>query len=106
MISFKVLWTALVSSTSVLASQVSSSSISSLRPLVLWHGLGSSEGHDLFTSTDRGLVGDYYASNGMLDFASLIKDIHPGIFVHSVYIDQDEDKDTRAGFVRLLQQPK
>lgn len=56
-------------------------SISSPRPLVLWHGLG-----------------DSYSSPGIREFASLIKDIHPGIFVHSVYIDQDQDKDTRAGF--------
>jgi palmitoyl-protein thioesterase len=54
--------------------------------------------------TDASLAGDHYSSPGMLEFASLIKDIYPGIFVHSVYIDQDQDKDTRAGFVRFLQQ--
>jgi hypothetical protein len=36
----------------------------------------------------------------MLQFASRIREIHPGIFVHSVYIDEDLDKDKRAGFVR------
>ncbi|KAF8891720.1 Alpha/Beta hydrolase protein [Infundibulicybe gibba] len=51
------------------------------RPLVLWHGLG-----------------DSHSSPGMLEFASLIKDMHPGIFVHSVYIDEDLDEDKRAGF--------
>ncbi|TFK44545.1 Alpha/Beta hydrolase protein [Crucibulum laeve] len=57
------------------------SPISVVRPLVLWHGLG-----------------DSHSSPGMLEFASLIKDIHPGIFVHSIYIEGDLDKDRRAGF--------
>ena len=30
----------------------------------------------------------------------MIQDIHPGIFVHSVRIDEDLDKDKQAGFVR------
>ncbi|KAH9485265.1 Palmitoyl-protein thioesterase 1 [Psilocybe cubensis] len=51
------------------------------RPLVLWHGLG-----------------DSYSSPGMLEFASLVKDVHPGIFVHSVFIEEDFDKDRQAGF--------
>ncbi|PPQ89525.1 hypothetical protein CVT25_012197 [Psilocybe cyanescens] len=34
----------------------------------------------------------------MLQFASLIKDVHPGIFVHSIFIEQDLDKDRQAGF--------
>ncbi|KAF8653587.1 hypothetical protein AX16_003865 [Volvariella volvacea WC 439] len=51
------------------------------RPLVLWHGLG-----------------DAHSSPGMLEFASLIKDIHPGIFIHSVYIEEDIEQDRRAGF--------
>ncbi|TDL17270.1 alpha/beta-hydrolase [Rickenella mellea] len=34
----------------------------------------------------------------MLEFASLIKDIHPGIFVYSIYIKEDLDGDQRAGF--------
>lgn len=51
------------------------------RPLVIWHGLG-----------------DSHSSPGMLQFASRIKQIHPGIFVHSIYIDEDLDKDRRAGF--------
>ncbi len=52
------------------------------RSLVLWHGLG-----------------DSYASPGMLEFAELIQDVHPGIFVHSVYIDQDLRRDREAGVV-------
>jgi len=45
-------------------------------------------------------LGDSHSSPGMLHFASQIKEMHPGIFVHSVYIDEDLDKDRRAGFVR------
>ena len=55
------------------------------RPLVIWHGLG-----------------DSYASPGMLEFMQLIKDMHPGIFVHSVYVDEDLEADQKAGFVSLL----
>lgn len=46
------------------------------------------------------LLGDSHSSPGMLQFASRIKEMHPGIFVHSIYIDEDLDKDRRAGFVR------
>ncbi|KAH8119193.1 palmitoyl-protein thioesterase [Phellopilus nigrolimitatus] len=52
-----------------------------VRPLVLWHGLG-----------------DAYASAGMLEFAELIKGVHPGIFVHSIYVEENLDADQRAGF--------
>jgi hypothetical protein len=55
------------------------------RPLVLWHGLG-----------------DSYASPGMLEFANEIKDVHPGIFIHSIYIDKDIKEDQRAGWVRCV----
>ncbi|KAI0371106.1 alpha/beta-hydrolase [Pilatotrama ljubarskyi] len=51
------------------------------RPLVIWHGLG-----------------DSYASPGMLNFISLVKEMHPGIFVHSVYLDENLEEDERAGF--------
>ncbi|KAJ6558542.1 palmitoyl-protein thioesterase [Mycena vulgaris] len=51
------------------------------RPLVLWHGLGDSAN-----------------APGMLRFAEEIKSVHPGIFIHSIYIDEDLDKDRRAGF--------
>lgn len=37
----------------------------------------------------------------MLEFASLIKEVHPGIFIHLVYLEEELDKDRRAGFVRL-----
>lgn len=53
------------------------------RPLVIWHGLGDSA-----------------HSEGMDNFVDLIKGIHPGIFVHSVYISENQDEDKKAGFVR------
>lgn len=52
------------------------------RPLVIWHGLG-----------------DSYASPGILQFIQLIQDVHPGIFVHSVHIVEDNDADRKAGWV-------
>lgn len=30
----------------------------------------------------------------------MIKGVHPGIFIHSVYIDKELDDDRKAGFVR------
>ncbi|KAI0356367.1 alpha/beta-hydrolase, partial [Trametes cingulata] len=53
----------------------------SRRPLVIWHGLG-----------------DSYASPGMLEFMALIKDMHQGIFIHSVYLNENLEEDERAGF--------
>nr|GAT57761.1 palmitoyl-protein thioesterase [Mycena chlorophos] len=34
----------------------------------------------------------------MTQFAEAIQQVHPGIFVHSIYIDEDQDKDKNAGF--------
>ncbi|KAG8997235.1 hypothetical protein FRB94_007806 [Tulasnella sp. JGI-2019a] len=51
------------------------------RPLVIWHGLGDSA-----------------HAEGMLGFIDEIKQVHPGIFVHSVYISEKEDDDRKAGF--------
>ncbi|KAG8899761.1 hypothetical protein FRC00_000974 [Tulasnella sp. 408] len=34
----------------------------------------------------------------MDNFVDLIKGIHPGIFVHSVYISENQDEDKKAGF--------
>ncbi len=53
------------------------------RPLVIWHGLG-----------------DSYASPGMLEFMQRIKDMHSGLFIHSVYLNEDLEEDQKAGFVR------
>lgn len=61
---------------------VYAAAINDVRPLVVWHGLG-----------------DTYASPGMVQFESKVKKMHPGIFVHFVYIDQDVKADQRAGFV-------
>lgn len=38
----------------------------------------------------------------MVQFQSIIAKMHPGIFIHSVYIDEDEKEDKRATFVRSL----
>ncbi|KAK0501085.1 Alpha/Beta hydrolase protein, partial [Armillaria luteobubalina] len=54
---------------------------SSPRPFVLWHGLG-----------------DSYSSPGTTQLASLIEDIHPRIFIHSIYIDEVQDNDRKACF--------
>ena len=35
----------------------------------------------------------------MIKFADLIKEMHPGIFVHSIYIDPELDGDRKAAFV-------
>ncbi|KAI0768725.1 alpha/beta-hydrolase [Trametes elegans] len=51
------------------------------RSLVVWHGLG-----------------DSYASPGMLEFIEEIKKMHPGIFIHSVYINESLKEDEKAGF--------
>ncbi|KAK1229218.1 ATPase with role in protein import into the ER [Marasmius sp. AFHP31] len=51
------------------------------RPLVVWHGLG-----------------DSHSSPGMLEFFKMIQGVHPGIFIHSVYIEEELDKDRQAGF--------
>ncbi|KAF8332056.1 alpha/beta-hydrolase [Cantharellus anzutake] len=53
----------------------------SIRPLVLWHGLGDSAN-----------------SEGMQAFAQLVRDVHPGLFVHSIYLEHTEDADQKAGW--------
>ncbi|KAK9470642.1 Alpha/Beta hydrolase protein [Dipodascopsis tothii] len=50
-----------------------------LRPVVIWHGLG-----------------DNYQSDGMLRMAALIEETFPGTFVHSVYLEEDPEKDAHA----------
>ena len=39
----------------------------------------------------------------MLQFMQLIKDVHPGMFIHSVRLDEDLEKDQKAGFVSRFQ---
>ncbi|KAF8269278.1 alpha/beta-hydrolase [Lactarius quietus] len=56
-------------------------SFSKPRPLVIWHGLG-----------------DSYSSSGMVQVQALIAKIHPGIFIHAVYIDPEAKEDQRATF--------
>ncbi|KAH9017304.1 Alpha/Beta hydrolase protein [Lactarius pseudohatsudake] len=56
-------------------------SFSKPRPLVIWHGLG-----------------DSYASDGLVQFQSYIAKMHPGIFIHSIYINPDVKEDQRATY--------
>jgi len=35
----------------------------------------------------------------MVNFQSSVAKIHPGIFIHSIYIDPDEKEDERLTFV-------
>jgi palmitoyl-protein thioesterase len=63
---------------------VSSAAVNDIRPLVIWHGLG-----------------DTYASPGMDRFQNEIKEMHPGIFIHSIFIDEDPNADQRASFVSI-----
>ena len=79
-------------------------SFSKPRPLVIWHGLGASA---LFPRilvcvlmNDEPL-GDAYDSSGILKVQSAIEEMHPGIFIHSVYVDSDSKKDMHATFVRF-----
>ncbi|OCH91780.1 alpha/beta-hydrolase [Obba rivulosa] len=51
------------------------------RPLVIWHGMG-----------------DSYGSPGMLQFMDVVRKMHHGIFVHSIYLDEDLKEDEKAGF--------
>ncbi|KAG2150414.1 Alpha/Beta hydrolase protein [Suillus clintonianus] len=60
---------------------VSSAVVNDVRPLVIWHGLG-----------------DTYASPGMVRFENEVKEMHPGVFVHSIFIDEDPNVDQRATF--------
>lgn len=46
------------------------------------------------------LPGDSHASRAMVEFGELIAKVHPGIFIHSVYIEEDQEQDRRASFVR------
>ena len=54
-----------------------------IRPLVFWHGLG-----------------DSYGSPAMLECMQEVRDIHPGIYIHSIFVDQNLEEDRKAGFVR------
>jgi hypothetical protein len=45
-------------------------------------------------------TGDSYDSSGILKIKSHVEEMHPGIFIHSVYIDPDSKEDQRATYVR------
>lgn len=51
------------------------------RPVVIWHGLG-----------------DTYSSSGIQHVKQLIEDSYPGIFVHSVFLDEDPSEDQKQSF--------
>ncbi|KAK9367634.1 Alpha/Beta hydrolase protein [Lipomyces kononenkoae] len=52
------------------------------RPIVLWHGLG-----------------DAYDSDGMQRITALIQEMHPGIFVHSVYLNSQSSEDSKQSLM-------
>ena len=43
-----------------------------------------------------------YNAPGILEFIGLIEDMHEGIFVHSIYLDENPKEDQNACFVRDL----
>ena len=43
--------------------------------------------------------GDSYNSSGIIKLQSAIEEMHPGIYIHSVYVDPDSKKDLQATFV-------
>lgn len=51
-------------------------------PLVIWHGLG-----------------DNYAAEGIVGVGELANEVHPGIFVYNIRIDDDANKDRSASFL-------
>ena len=44
-------------------------------------------------------MGDTYDAPGILEFVQEVKDMHPGIFVHSIYLKEDSGEDRKAGYV-------
>lgn len=38
----------------------------------------------------------------MLEFMNLIKKVHPDIFIHSIYLDENLEEDRKAGWVRSI----
>ncbi|KAJ7072548.1 Alpha/Beta hydrolase protein [Mycena amicta] len=65
----------------LLAALFTSSVYATPRSVVVWHGLGDSA-----------------TAPGMIQFAEEIKQVHPGIFVHAIYIEEGLNEDRRAGF--------
>ncbi|KAH7108117.1 alpha/beta-hydrolase [Auriculariales sp. MPI-PUGE-AT-0066] len=55
------------------------------RPLVVWHGMG-----------------DSYNSAAMQRFMAEVREMHDGIFIHSVYLEPETDADEKAGFFGFL----
>lgn len=51
-------------------------------PLVIWHGLG-----------------DNYAAEGIAAVGEIAEDVHPGVFVYNIRLDDDASKDRSASFI-------
>ena len=65
------------------AARAAPSTSPSPRPLVVWHGMG-----------------DSYASPGMVEFQETVERLHPGIFVHRIFLNEDAEEDKKATYVR------
>lgn len=47
-------------------------------------------------------MGDSALSAGMIEFAELLRGVHPGMFIHLIHVEDTLEKDQRAGFVSLF----
>lgn len=47
-------------------------------------------------------IGDSYNSPGMTEFMHQIESIHEGIFVHSIYLEENSSDDQKAGWVSAI----
>jgi hypothetical protein len=59
--------------------------------------------HSIVAEADRHGLGDTALSEGITSFIADIKDLYPGIYIHSVQIPENGtlDEERRAGFVSL-----
>lgn len=55
---------------------------------------------DVHGTIHKRFTGDSHSSPGMLEFSSLIKELHPNIYIHSVFVEENLEADREAGFVR------
>ncbi|WLF78179.1 hypothetical protein PVL30_001908 [Lodderomyces elongisporus] len=66
---------------SAVISDVESTTTTVYRPIILWHGLG-----------------DNYNSTGIHNVYDIVDRLYPGIFLHSIYINEDPNKDEQNSF--------
>lgn len=57
------------------------------QPLIIWHGLG-----------------DSYNSESMNRVFDILRTVHPNLYIHSVYLDEDEEKDQQMSFISNMPQ--